>query len=231
MITQELVSYIALQFRQGRTQEEIKHELLQIGWLENDLDQGINLASEQVLEPKQEISNQSLPPQKSKRALWKWILLGISLLFVAGISLFMYLFYQSVQNAPVMQQKVTTFLTAVSNKDYGSAYQLSSTNFQKLFTLDVFSKDMEIFKAQYSGFASVKQTNVSFYISIGQPAQYTYTGTITYNDGDIGDVQATFVKERGDWKINSIFAYVNVERLKKFQQATQSPVLGASTKR
>lgn len=184
-------------------------------------------ATPQPVYPQQPVYMQ---PEKPK-SKWKKALIRIGILVLLLGLLFGYLILQGVKDAPKVQQKVTNFLQLVSNNDLETAYTLTSTQFKESTPKEDFIKAMSLFKAQYSGFKEQKQTGFSVEVNAGQPTLYKYSGTITYLDGDQGELAAVLLKEDGEWKILSIRVNVDIKRLEKFQQTDDKSVLGESTEK
>lgn len=156
------------------------------------------------------------------------ILLIIGILFLLGVVIIGYLLFQGVKDAPQVKAEVSNFMQLVSGGDLTNAYSLTSSGFKNSVSSEDFSSAMNSFKAQYSGFQDQKQTGFSVEANAGQPTIYKYSGIISYDDGDKGEVTAKLVKEDGKWKILYISVNVEVKRMQKFQQQTKDSVLGVS---
>jgi hypothetical protein len=163
-------------------------------------------------------------PKKPKLTFKKILLIAILLIF-GGLA---FLFFQGVKEAPQVKAKVTNFMQLVSTNDFNSAYAQTSSLFKETISMNDFVNTMITFKAQYSGFKEQSQTGFSVEAKAGKPTQYKYSGVITYDDGDKGEVQAVLVKENGDWKFNSVKVNIDVKRIQKFQQQNKESVLGVS---
>ncbi|OGH10354.1 MAG: hypothetical protein A2857_05590 [Candidatus Levybacteria bacterium RIFCSPHIGHO2_01_FULL_36_15] len=169
-------------------------------------------------------------PEKPK-SKWKKILAIFAVLILLGVALFGYLIFQGIKDAPQVQQKVTSFLSDVSNNDLETAYNLTSAQFKESTSKEDFTKARTLFKAQYAGFKEQKQTGFSVEANAGQPTLYKYSGAITYTDGDQGELSATLVKENGEYKILGIKVNVDIKRMEKFQQGSSDSVLGVGTEK
>ena len=170
-----------------------------------------------------------LQPEKPK-SKWKKILLILGLIFLLGVGLTGFLILQGFKDAPEVKQKVTIFLQDVSNNDLDGAYSLTSSEFQKATPREDFTKTMNLFKAQYSGFKEQNQTGFIIEANTLKPNLYQYSGEITYDDGDKGRLNATLIKENGDYKIHYINIVIDIKRGEKFRQNNPNSVLGAGTK-
>lgn len=171
-----------------------------------------------------------LLPEKPK-SKWKKILLIVGIIILLGFGVLGIFFFQGFKDAPEVKEKVTTFLQDVSSNNLEGAYSLTSSEFQKHTSREDFIKAMTFFKAQYSGFKEQNQTGFRIEANTLKPNLYRYTGEITYDDGDKGDLNATLIKENGEYKIQYINIVVDIKRGEKFQQNTPNSTLGASTKR
>lgn len=171
-----------------------------------------------------------LQPEKPN-SKWKKIFLIVGIFILLGVGSLGFLIFQGFKDAPEVKQKVTTFLQYVSNNDLDGAYSLTSSEFQKVSPREDFTKAMNLFKAQYSGFKEQTQTGFRIEANTGEPTQYQYRGEITYSDEDKGEVNATLIKEGGEYKIRGIKVKVDIKRMEKFQQNTLNSTLGASSKR
>jgi len=183
--------------------------------------------------PPAPIQTQSLspPPVETAKPRSKpnKILLIIGILFLLGVAVVGYLMFQGIKDAPQVKAEVSSFMQLVSNGDLTNAYSLTSSQFKDSVSPEDFDSAMNSFKAQYSGFQDQKQTSFSVEAKTGQPTLYKYSGVVTYDNGDKGEVTAALVKEGGSWKILNIKVNIDVKRMQQFQQPTQKSVLGAST--
>ena len=172
--------------------------------------------------PQQVYTQQPTDPQlekpKSKSKL-KIVLIVIGVLVLLGVFSIGLLVFKGVRDAPQVQQKVTFFLQNVSNNELETAYDLTSDEFKQSVTKEDFEKSMSLFKAQYSGFQKQEQVGFNVEATSGNPTLYQYSGVITYSNGDQGELEATLVKEEGEYKIQFIHVNVDLERLEKFQQS------------
>jgi hypothetical protein len=181
-------------------------------------------------EPSQQMFQTYIEPQKKKN-IWKIILLTIVGLAVVGFAIVGFLIFQGVKEAPEIEKKITEFLVNVSTSDLDAAYELTSEGFRKSTSKEDFATMLTQFEAQYSGFQEQQQTGFYVRADAGQPTFYDYTGTVTYTDGDSGEVTATLLKENGEWKILGIEVSIGVDRLRKFNSTNSNSVLGASTEK
>jgi len=163
------------------------------------------------------------PQSKAKKVL---LVLGVLLLL--GIVVGGYAFYQGVKDGPMVSQEVTTFLQYAAANDVTSAYSMTSSEFKKEVSKEKMSQLFTL-KSNFADFKEQSQTGFTVSKNVGQPTLYKYSGKIIYTDGGEGTVEATMVKEDGVWKILGIYVNVGMERLQKYQQAVNSPVLGVST--
>jgi uncharacterized protein HemX len=154
------------------------------------------ILTQQPVAPEPEV-----PKPKSKLKL---ILIVIAVLVFLGVVFFGFLLFQGVKDAPQVQYKVTSFMQNVSDGNLESAYGLASKEFKQTTSLTEFEKSVSLYKHQYSDFQKQDQTGFSVESQSGQPTLYQYTGIITYTDGDQGDIDATLVKEAGEYKIQYI---------------------------
>jgi hypothetical protein len=120
------------------------------------------------------------------------------------VAFFGFLLFQGLKDAPQIQSKVTFFMQYVSKDNLNSAYDLTSKEFKKTYSLEEFENLISTFKYQYSDFEKQKQTGFTVESVSGQPTLYQYLGEITYTDGDKGGIDATLVKEEGEYKIQFI---------------------------
>lgn len=167
-------------------------------------------------------------PQKNNIKI-KLFFLFLGLIFVITGVAFGSLFTQSLDAGPKVKLIVGSFMQSVSSGDLNNAYALTSTEFQKSLPRADFDSAMNTFGAQYSGYKEQKQTGFSIQANVGEPTIYKYSGEITYEDGDKGEVEASLVKEANDWKIVYIKVDIDIKRMQKYQQATKESVLGVST--
>lgn len=244
MITPELINYIKDQIFRGQSFETIKTVLLNQGWNEVDISQAISQVGTNLPNPlpsstapapvPQTTSVQSvvyrqtdteLPKPKSKL---KKILAIMVVLFLFVASGFSYAMLQGTKDSPKVKANITSFLRYVSDNDLDSAYLLFSSKVKETIPKDDFIRTMNAFKAQYSGFESQEQTGFSIEKNVGQPTMFNYSGVITYDDGDKGNISAILVKDDGEWKIYNIEVSVGINRIEKFQQQNSNSTLGVS---
>lgn len=84
MINQQLLDYIKQQLQQGISQEEIKKNLLRIGWHESDIEEGFNSVG--VFKVEERIALK--PIKKSKN--WSIVLIIlIFLIMIGGVVLYL----------------------------------------------------------------------------------------------------------------------------------------------
>lgn len=157
-------------------------------------------------------------PSKSKRKIIL-LLAGIIIAFAAAI--FGYFVLPWIQTgfreADLAEKQLILMLELVSDKKFEKAYGLMSQKVQEAQSQEEFSKALLELGAQYSEFKALAQTGFQAEVKSGQPTTYNYSGIITYTDGDEGDIEATLVKENGEWKIHYVYVEVSNERLEKFQ--------------
>lgn len=155
------------------------------------------------------------PRSKSKIVLWG----GIAIVLAAtGIGLFVFPKIQKgLQESRHAKTRLTQVLKLLSDKKFEEAYGLMSQKVHDAQTFSEFSKSLSELEAQYSEFQSLSQTGFRIVEKPGQPTAYYYSGTVTYVDGDTGDIEATIVKENGEWKVEYIYIAVDEERLVKFR--------------
>jgi hypothetical protein len=188
------------------------------------------LSSQLPAEPAQHMFQTYSEPEKKKN-IWKIILLTIVGVIVVGVAILGFLIFQGIQDAPEIEKTVTEFLVNVSTSNLEAAYKLTSEDFKKSTPREDFATMLTQFEAQYSGFQDQSQTGFYVRADAGKPTFYDYTGTVTYTDGDSGEVTATLLKENGEWKILGIEISIDANRLRKFNSANSSSVLGVSTEK
>jgi len=170
-----------------------------------------DIQSEQPKPASQEVS---IKKPRSKKKILLLILVPL-LLICCGVMV--YLLSLGFSDSPQVQQKLTIFLQYLSNEEYDNAYALCSKDFKSQIPFSAFTKQMKLFKPQYTGFKSQEQTGFMVRANIGQPTVYEYSGAITYLDGDKGSLTAKLVKEDGEWKILYVSVNISAQRLEKFQ--------------
>ena len=92
---------------------------------------------------------------------------------------------------------VTKFIDYVTQKDYQNAYNLYSPVAKKQLTIEQFNKAVETFGPMYVGIQRVSQTGYNYHV--GENTTFIYRGETFYSDGSKGSVEATFVKDGGNW--------------------------------
>lgn len=143
------------------------------------------------------------PRSKTKIIIIIVAVIGALLLLGAGVLGF--LIFQGVKDSSQVQQKVTSFLQYVSDSDLESAYKLTSDEFKQSTTFEDFNSETSLYKSQYSDFQKLDQTGFFIEAESGRPTTYKYSGTITYTEGDEGEVEAILIKEDGEYKIQYIY--------------------------
>ena len=161
------------------------------------------------------VASASAQPQKPKSKLKKVLLVAGSVVLLVAVWLG-YLMFQGVKEGPIVEQQVTSFLQHISDNNLEKAYDLTSSTLQEVQTFGEFKRTMFVFEAQYSGFNSQTKTWFQIEQNVGQPTLYHYFGLINYTDGDQGNVRATLVKEKNEWKIQAINVNISIERVEKF---------------
>ena len=143
------------------------------------------------------------PKSKTKIIIIIVAIVGTLLLLGAGVVGF--LIFQGVKDSSLVQQKVTSFLQYVSSSDLESAYKLTSDEFKQSTTFEDFNSETSLYKSQYSDFQKLDQTGFFIEAESGRPTTYKYSGTITYTEGDKGEVEAILIKEDGEYKLQYIY--------------------------
>ena len=157
------------------------------------------------------------------------ILIGAGVFFgliVIGIIVLIFGLFQLGGLAPEAKDQVTTFLTQVSNGQYEKAYENTASSFKESMSYENFELAMTFYQAQYSGFKSQRQVAISWETSTSTGEVLTYLCEITYDDGDVGECTAVFVKENDEWLLHGMEVMVDLERLQKFGQLDVDAVLG-----
>lgn len=142
-------------------------------------------------------------PSSKSKIIIVLVIFGLFLLVGAGI--FGFLIFKGIEESSQAQLKLTSFLRHVSNNDLGSAYNLTSSEFKQVTTLENFEEEINLYKAQYSDFQKLEQTGFNIEAQTGRPTTYQYSGIIKYTDGDEGEVEAILIKEEGDYKVQYIY--------------------------
>ena len=62
----------------------------------------------------------------------------------------------------------------------------------------------------------MSQTGFEISEETGEDTMYVYTGIVTYDNGDEGQLEAVLVKVNDEWKILSVDIVVEEERLDNF---------------
>lgn len=160
-----------------------------------------------------------IPQSKSKPTKIILLVGGIIVVFAATIFGYIALpgIRQGLQEADLAEKQLTLLLEFVSDKKFAEAYGLMSETVREAQSQEEFSNALLALEAPYSGFKSISQTGFQVEAKSGQPTTYNYSGIITYTDGDEGDIEATLVKENGEWKIHYVYVEISNERLEKFQ--------------
>lgn len=164
------------------------------------------------------ISTPPLSPERPRSKLKKAlaIIVGV-VLVIAGIT--GYFLFQVFQEDPKVAPTVTSFLQDVSDDDLESAYAFTSDKFKEGVLFEDFAEFVStpLGQALFTEFEEQNQTEFKVEISLRGPTLYRYIGTITYTDGNQGDLEVTLVKEEGEWKIFWVDVSVGLERMEKFQ--------------
>lgn len=170
------------------------------------------------------IPNTTVPsplPETPPKSRLKILLLAGGVIVVLAAAVFGYVGFRGVQKglkeANLAEKQLTLFLELVSDKKLEEAYGLTSEELRGAQSQEEFSNDLSTLEAQYSEFKSISQTGFFAEAKSGQPTTYEYSGIITYTDGDEGSVEATLVKEKGEWKIQYVYVEISNDRLEKFQ--------------
>ncbi len=103
-----------------------------------------------------------------------------------------------------------------------NAYALTTQTFQQSVSEEGFFQVMQQDKPQYSGFRGLTQTGFRVVANAGQPVLYEYSGSITYDNGDIGQVAATLSNESGQYEIQGINVTITPARLAEFQNSAEN---------
>ena len=165
-------------------------------------------------------------PKKSKK---KKVFLIIGLIILLVSAALGWMLYIGIRDASEVTQLGDSFLSAYSENNLSTAYQLTSNEFQKTVPFEDFETMRSISRAQFSDYQSLEQTGFNVQSEVGRPTTYQLFGIVTYINNDEGEAEITFVKENGLWKINSANISVSLERLEQFEQNQENSVLGVHT--
>lgn len=159
------------------------------------------------------------PQPKSRR---KVLLLGGAVVIILAAAIAAYFAFRGAQNvvkeADLAEEQLVFLLQLISDKKFEEAYALMSRKVQEAQPQEEFSVALSELEAHYSGFKNLSQAGFHVEKKSGQPTIYEYSGTVTYTDGDTGDIEATLVKEKGQWKIEYVYVEISAERLEKFKK-------------
>lgn len=99
--------------------------------------------------------------------------------------------------------KLTTeFVTSLANNDFDRAYSLLSP--RSGITRGDFDEKIGVLQETSRGFKKQKMTEFGFESNLGEEALYTYVGSAVYEDGSEGAIEASLIKEDGEYKIVGI---------------------------
>ncbi len=154
--------------------------------------------------------------QKKPMSKWKKVLIvvGIIILFIiawAGIVL-----YRGFQELPMAQEKILNFAQLLADQKIDEAYKLSSEVFQE----NVSRESMEQLADQkfiLDGITEIHLTWFKIRKNANEPTYYDYWWTVSYNDGEIGELTAILVKENSEFKVQSFNIKTSFERVNKFK--------------
>jgi hypothetical protein len=107
MINQNLVNYIKSQLAKKVSVEKIKKDLLDVGWLETDIDQAINM----VISQNNVSDSSSYNKPIKKNSLILWILIVLIILGVGGTLIYLNFFRKSTT------KKVSSPISGLVNKN------------------------------------------------------------------------------------------------------------------
>ncbi len=85
---------------------------------------------------------------------------------------------------PIVENQVNQFMTSITNKNVEEAYNLTARDFKKEITLEKFQSLIDYGTAQFTGFKSLKLESFHVESHTGKPTFYSYSGPITYTNGD-----------------------------------------------
>lgn len=137
----------------------------------------------------------------------------IGVLILLGALMFGYIFYSGYSRGPEISDRVTEFLELASDYETEAAYEFFTKDLQNAVPFDGFSEGVD---DHFTRVSFVSQKQDGFYFSIKIPHSqwynifkiarfYEYQGTITYSNGQEGEVKMTFIREDGQWKMIAFY--------------------------
>jgi hypothetical protein len=136
---------------------------------------------------------------------FKKVLIGLGVLIIILIASFGFLAIKGLKDRPIVEGVITEYMQLVSNGNFEDAYNnLTSSQLKSALSFDEFEKTTNLFKAQYSGFNKLEFKGFKITTNTSSPTIYSYSGIVTYANGNTGDLIANLVKEDGKYKIAGI---------------------------
>lgn len=153
----------------------------------------------------------------------KKVILIVIILIIAIVAIGAFLLLRNVKKElPALEKQVTVFLEYAANSGVDSAHTMLAEGFKKKMTKEALASFFAQNKPLFSGFKSQVNTGYSANTDVGSPTVYSYTGDITYDNGDIGEVSAKFIKENGELKLVGINVKVDPKRIEDFNSSVSA---------
>jgi len=142
------------------------------------------------------------------RAFFKFV--GTLILLTAIF--FGYIFYMGSTRGPVIEERVTNFLTLASGGETAKAHEFFADEIKVVYPFDEFNAGVLSHFDQFT-FVEQKQNGYTYNIALLKefgfnrtlPAGiYEYSGIVTYEGGKEGNIQMAFIKDDGEWKALNI---------------------------
>lgn len=179
-----------------------------------------NLKEEQPYNQNQETIQPQGKKQKNKKviACISGCLLLIILIMVGAGFGFFSLGKVMFEGSKEASRNITNYLELISSNNISDAYDLTSKDFKKEFPEQKFSEMMSSYEYEprFKHFKSQRLTSIKIN-QTNDKKIYIYSGEITYDDGDKGQLNATLIREGDEAKIQEIDVKVGWERTKKFR--------------
>ena len=114
---------------------------------------------------------------------------------------------------------MTEMMQLISEKEYDKAFTLTSAEFQKNTVRESFEAliNTDTGKALFTGFQSLSFDEFTVNSGTQYGTYYEYSGTVSYDNGDLGDILVRLVREDSVLKVNYFNIKVSPERVLSFQ--------------
>ena len=155
---------------------------------------------------------EALKPKPKK--LWKWILLIVGVIVIIFVIWFGFLIYSGFKNEAVVKPILIEYIQDLGAGNLNVAYNdLSSNDMKNAVSFEQFQEAVGVMPCLYTGFQSLNLSGFNVQAT-NNGTFYTYTGTITYSNGDRGALSAILEKDNGEFKVYGLHINITPERFK-----------------